>query len=44
MEAMIIPRTYQTEKNPRKRVLLYLESIVAQTKPSDATLNKPMVN
>jgi hypothetical protein len=44
VEAMIIPRTYQTEKNPRRRVLLYLESIVAQTKPSDATLNKLMVN
>ena len=44
LEAMIIPRTYKNEKNPRKRVLLYLESIVAQTKPSDATLNKLMVN
>ena len=44
VEAIIIPRTYKTEKNPRKRVLLYLVSIVGQTKPSDATLNKPMVN
>ena len=43
VEAMIIPRTYKTEKNPRKRVLLYLTSIVGQTQPSDATLDKLMV-
>ena len=41
-EAIIIPSTHKTEKNERVRVLLYLETIMAQTRPSDDTLDKLM--
>ena len=41
-EEIIIPQTHKTVKSERTRVLLYLESIMSQTEPSDANLDKLM--
>ena len=41
-ETIIIPWTHSTERNERTRVLLYLQSIMVQNRPSDSTLDELM--